>query len=377
MKRTSLWAIAALLLTTFACGEKEPKTLEEKKAKLAQLQSEQSTLNASIKALQSEIDKLSPAKAIKVKSVATQVVTTNGIDHYVETTGRLDAINNVLVSPQMGGAIAQILVKEGDMVAKGQKLAVIDNTVMRNSIQEVLIQLETAKTIFERQKALWDQKIGTEVQYIQAKAQVEGLEKRLATLKSQDAMNIVTAPISGMVDEVRFKAGELAAPGLGILRLVNSGSLKVVANVPDTYAGTLSIGNKAVIRFPDLNKEVISTISFVSQTINPTSRTFTVEAKVPAGDRDLKPNLTAEVRINDQRRPNAISIYENVVQRTDVGDIVYVAVKEGNGYVARQRKVTKGLSYNGLVEITQGLSAGEMLITEGYQELVDGQAIQF
>ena len=377
MKRTSLWAIAALLLTTFACGEKEPKTLEEKKAKLAQLQSEQSTLNASIKALQSEIDKLSPAKAIKVKSVATQVVTTNGIDHYVETTGRLDAINNVLVSPQMGGAIAQILVKEGDMVAKGQKLAVIDNTVMRNSIQEVLIQLETAKTIFERQKALWDQKIGTEVQYIQAKAQVEGLEKRLATLKSQDAMNIVTAPISGMVDEVRFKAGELAAPGFGILRLVNSGSLKVVANVPDTYAGTLSIGNKAVIRFPDLNKEVISTISFVSQTINPTSRTFTVEAKVPAGDRDLKPNLTAEVRINDQRRPNAISIYENVVQRTDVGDIVYVAVKEGNGYVARQRKVTKGLSYNGLVEITQGLSAGEMLITEGYQELVDGQAIQF
>ena len=134
------------------------------------------------------------------------------------------------------------------------KLAVIDNTVMRNSIQEVLIQLETAKTIFERQKALWDQKIGTEVQYIQAKAQVEGLEKRLATLKSQDAMNIVTDPISGMVDEVRFKAGELAAPGLGILRLVNSGSLKVVANVPDTYAGTLSIGNKAVIRFPDLNK---------------------------------------------------------------------------------------------------------------------------
>ena len=377
MKRTSLWAIVALLFTALACGEKEPKTLEEKKAKLAQLQTEQSTLNATIKALQKEIDKLSPAKAIKVKSVATQVITTNGMDHYVETTGRLDAVNNVLVSPQMGGAIAQVLVKEGDMVTKGQKLAVIDNTVMRNSIQEILIQLETAKTIFERQKALWDQKIGTEVQYIQAKAQVEGLEKRLATLKSQDAMNIVTAPISGMVDEVRFKAGELASPGLGILRLVNSGSLKVVANIPDTYAGTLSIGNKAVIRFPDLNKEIVSTISFVSQTINPTSRTFTVEAKVPAGDRDLKPNLTAEVKINDQRRPNAISIYENVVQRTDAGDIVYVAVKEGNGYVARQRKVTKGLSYNGLVEITQGLSAGEMLITEGYQELVDGQAIQF
>lgn len=377
MKRTSLWAIAALLLTTFACGEKEPKTLEEKKVKLAQLQSEQATLNASIKTLQADIDKLSPAKAIKVKSVATQVVTTNGIDHYVETTGRLDAVNNVLVSPQMGGAIAQIFVKEGDMVSKGQKLALIDNTVMRNSIQEIMIQLETAKTIFERQKALWDQKIGTEVQYIQAKAQVEGLEKRLATLKSQDAMNVVIAPIAGMVDEVRFKAGELASPGLGILRLVNSGNLKVVASVPDTYAGTLAIGNKAMIRFPDLNKEIVSTISFVSQTINPASRTFTVEAKIPAGDRDLKPNLLAELRINDQRRPNAISIYENVVQRTDAGDIVYVAVKEGNGYVARQRKVTKGLSYNGQVEITSGLSAGEMLITEGYQELVDGQAIQF
>lgn len=377
MKRTTIGALIALFITTLACGEKNPQTIEEKKAKLAQLQTEQATLNSTIKALQADIDKLSPDQVIKVKSVATQVVSPAGLDHYVETTGRLDAVNNVLVSPQMGGAIAQVFVKEGDMVAKGQKLAVIDNTVMRNSIQEVLIQMETAKTLFERQKALWDQKIGTEVQYIQAKAQVDALEKRLATLKSQDAMNIVTAPIAGMVDEVRFKAGELAAPGLGILRLVNSANLKVVANVPDSYAGTLAIGNKAIIRFPDLNKEIVSTISFVGQTINPSSRTFTVEARIPAGDRDLKPNLTAELRINDQRRANAISIQENIVQRTDVGDIVYVAVKEGAGYVARLRNVKKGLSYNGRVEIVSGLSAGELLITDGYQELVNGQAIQF
>lgn len=377
MKRITMWAFVALCTTTLACGEKDPKTVEEKKAKLAQLQTEQVTLSASIKALQSEIDKLSPNTAIKIKSVATQVVSPTGLDHYVETTGRLDAVNNVLVSPQMGGAITQVFVKEGDMVSKGQKLAMIDNTVMRNSIQEVLIQLETTKTLFERQKALWDQKIGTEVQYIQAKAQVEALEKRLTTLKSQDAMNIVTAPISGMVDEVRFKAGELAAPGLGILRLVNSGNLKVVANVPDSYAGTLAIGNKVMIRFPDLNKEIVSTVSFVGQTINPSSRTFTVEARIPSGDRDLKPNLMAELRINDQKRTNSISIPENMVQRTDAGDIVYVAIKEGAGFVARSRNIKKGLSYNGRVEVISGLSAGELLITEGYQELVDGQAIQF
>ena len=196
-------------------------------------------------------------------------------------------------------------------------------------MQEVMIQLETAKTIYERQKALWDQKIGTEIQLIQAKTSVESLEKRIATLKSQDALNVVVSPISGYVDEVRLKAGEMAAPGIGIVRVVNFNNLKVTANIPDTYAGTISKGNIAQINFPDISKSTKASLSFVSQTVNQVSRTFTVEAKIPAFDKMLKPNLTATLLINDQNKANAIVIPENMIQNTEKGSIVYVAEEEG------------------------------------------------
>ncbi len=377
MKFLSIIAFAGLMLTAVACGDKEDNSLEGKKAKLVALQSQQAEIQASIKALQAEIEKAEPNKSVKVKSVSTMPIISQQFDHFVEATGRLDAVNNVLVSPQMGGAITALYVKEGDMVTKGQRIATIDNTVMRNSIQEIMIQLETAKTLFERQKALWEQKIGTEVQYIQAKAQVESIEKRLATLKSQDAMNIVVAPISGQIDEVRMKPGEMSAPGIGIVRIVNSANLKVVASVPDTYAGTIAKGDVVQIRFPDLNKEMTARLTFVGQTINPASRTFPVEAQLSSVDKQLKPNLTAEIKINDQSRAGVIAIPQNIVQRTEQGTVVYVAVKEGNQFVAKQRIISTGLSYDGKVEVLTGLTVGDLLISEGYQELVDGQVVSF
>jgi RND family efflux transporter MFP subunit len=377
MKFLSIIAFAGLMLTAVACGDKEDNSLEGKKAKLVALQSQQAEIQASIKALQAEIEKAEPNKSVKVKSVSTMPIISQQFDHFVEATGRLDAVNNVLVSPQMGGAITALYVKEGDMVTKGQRIATIDNTVMRNSIQEIMIQLETAKTLFERQKALWEQKIGTEVQYIQAKAQVESIEKRLATLKSQDAMNIVVAPISGQIDEVRMKPGEMSAPGIGIVRIVNSANLKVVASVPDTYAGTIAKGDVVQIRFPDLNKEMTARLTFVGQTINPASRTFPVEAQLNSVDKQLKPNLTAEIKINDQSRAGVIAIPQNIVQRTEQGTVVYVAVKEGNQFVAKQRIISTGLSYDGKVEVLTGLTVGDLLISEGYQELVDGQVVSF
>ena len=377
MKFLSIIAFAGLMLTAVACGDKEDNSLEGKKAKLVALQTQQAEIQASIKALQAEIEKAEPNKSVKVKSVSTMPIISQQFDHFVEATGRLDAVNNVLVSPQMGGAITALYVKEGDMVTKGQRIATIDNTVMRNSIQEIMIQLETAKTLFERQKALWEQKIGTEVQYIQAKAQVESIEKRLATLKSQDAMNIVVAPISGQIDEVRMKPGEMSAPGIGIVRIVNSANLKVVASVPDTYAGTIAKGDVVQIRFPDLNKEMTARLTFVGQTINPASRTFPVEAQLSSVGKQLKPNLTAEIKINDQSRAGVIAIPQNIVQRTEQGTVVYVAVKEGNQFVAKQRIISTGLSYDGKVEVLTGLTVGDLLISEGYQELVDGQVVSF
>lgn len=369
--------IAALATIVVACGKKEDSSLKGKKDQLVQLQKEAATLDEKIQKLQVEIDKLEPNKIEKIKTVSVSPIIPGTFQHFVESTGRLEAENNVFVSPQMGGAITQVYVKAGDFVSKGQKIATIDNSVLRNSIQEIEIQLETAKTIYERQKNLWDQKIGTEVQFIQAKTQVEALQRRITTLKSQDGMNIVTAPISGVVDEVRFKAGEMAAPGVGIVRIVNFSDLKVVANVPDTYAGTIAKGDMVKIKFPDLQKEISARLTFVSQTINQVSRTFVVEAKVPNIDKSLKPNLTAIININDQSKSGAIVIPQSFVQNTDQGNIVYVAVVEGNKKIAKAHQVTTGLSYDGKIEVKSGLSSGDMLITEGYQEIVDGQLINY
>jgi membrane fusion protein, multidrug efflux system len=366
-----------LMFSTISCNDKDKNSLAGKKEELAKFQKEQSALTTNINKLKAEIEKLEPNKAEKIKTVSVTPVLASNFQHFVEAQGRLEAEHNVFVSPQMGGAITRVFVKIGDYVAKGQKVATIDNSILRNSIQEVQLQLETARTIYERQKNLWDQKIGTEIQYIQAKSSVESLERRIVTLRSQDNMNVVVTPISGVVDEVRLKEGEMAAPGLGILRVVNFNELKVVANVPDTYAGTISKGDMVKIKFPDLQREISARLSYVSQTINQASRTFTVEARVPVTDKNFKPNLTALVSINDQSTGGAIVIPQNYIQNTEAGSIVYVAVIEGNKKLARAKKVVTGLSYDGKIEVKSGLLVGDALITEGYQEIVDGQNINY
>lgn len=369
-------ALSMMIFAT-SCGSKDANTLEGKKAKLTELKKNQTELAAEIKALEAELEKGSPLRIEKSKMVAVSTLTTTNFQHFIDATGRVEAENNQFITAQTGGAITKLFVKEGDFVNKGQTIATIDNSILRNSMQEVMIQLETAKTLYERQKALWDQKIGTEIQLIQAKTSVESLEKRILTLKSQDALNVVVSPISGYIDEVRLKAGEMAAPGIGIVRVVNFNNLKVTANIPDTYAGTISKGNIAQINFPDISKSTKASLSFVSQTVNQVSRTFTVEAKIPAFDKMLKPNLTATLLINDQNKANAIVIPENMIQNTEKGSIVYVAEEEGKNQVARARQVVTGLSYNGQIVINSGLQAGDKIITEGYQDMVDGQIIKF
>ncbi len=374
MKKYALLLAVAVL--SFSCGEKEDDSLAGKKAKLEKLQSELTKISSEINELKMAIAKEEPDTTERITYVKAMPLATEDFSHFVEANGRLEALNNVFVSPQMGGALTKVLVKEGDFVKEGQTIATIDNSILRNSMNEIKIQLETAKTLFERQKALWDQKIGTEVQYIQAKAQVESLEKRLTTMMAQDSQNIVKSPISGYVDEVRMKAGEMASPGLGIVRVVNLSNLKVVARIPDTYAGTIQNGDMVEVTFPDLQKTQNARLTFVSQTVDPVSRTFTAEAKVPF-DKQLKPNLNAKVKIKDQSRSAALVIPRNLVQNTEKGDIVYVAETSGGKQVARSKNVTTGLAYGGNIEILTGLNAGDIIITEGYQELADGDVISY
>ncbi len=376
MKNTFFILFSVIVLAS--CSKGGGDKVSEKRAELAKLQANEKTLVADIKKLQAELDILDPKKeAEKVIAVTVSPIATQTFKHFVEIQGRVDAKNNLFVSPQMGGAITNLYVKEGDYVKQGQLIAMIDNSILKQSLQEIDVQLATAKIFYDKQKSLWDQKIGTEIQYIQAKANVEALEKRLATLQTQTAMTKVTAPLSGFVDEVRMRAGEMAAPGLGIVRIVNSDNLKVVAQVADTYASSIKQGDVLTIKFPDLGKETTARLSFVGQTVNPASRTFTVEASISKIDPQLKPNMTAVMNINDQAKGNAIIINQNYIQHTELGDIVYVAVTEGAKKVARSRKVTAGTTYNGEIEIMSGLQTGDMLITQGYQDLVDGQAVSY
>ncbi|MFD1144148.1 efflux RND transporter periplasmic adaptor subunit [Larkinella insperata] len=377
MKTYYIIGLATALMVS--CSSEEKKSdLASKKQELAELKSQQSELSTKIRALETEVAKLDPKQAeqTRIKEVTVTPLAATTFKHFVELQGAIDAKNNVQVSPKSGGAITAVYVKEGDAVKAGTVLAKIDDQILRESLEEIKNQLTLANTVYEKQANLWKQQIGTEIQFLQAKNSKEGLEKRLATLNAQLSQSNVTSPISGIVDRVNVKAGESAMPGVGIVNVVNLSQLKVVAKVADTYAGSVRRGDAVIVRFPDINKELTTRISFVSTTVDPLSRTFTIEAPLPS-DNSLKPNMLAQIKINDISKEKAIVINQNLVQSTENGQLVYVAVNENNKKVAKARQVKTGLSYGGQIEITDGLQSGDQIITQGYQELVDGQPINF
>ena len=354
-----------------ACGSKD------KKQELADLKSQEKEIQAKIAQLEKEIGKPSEQAAAKIIAVTVSPATPQNFQHFVEAQGNVVAENTVLVSPQTGGVILTLPVVAGQTVSKGQLIATLDNNILKESLEEVRQQLSLAKTIFTKQKALWDQQIGTEVQYLSAKSNMESLEKRIVTLKAQLGLSRVTAPIAGTIELVRQKAGEMGAPGVPIVQIVNLGNLKISAKIADSYVGTVKQGDEIIIKFPDLNKELKARISLVSKMVNPLTRTFDIEARIPNAGGDLKPNLLAVININDTSKKNAIVISENIIQKTEKGNLVYVAVEENGKKVARARQIKIGLTYNGQAEIAEGLKAGDSIITQGFQDLVDGTAISF
>lgn len=371
------YAIALLSLLS-ACSQENKSDLQSKRDELAQLKSQQAELNTKIKALESELTKLDPKKAenTRIKDVTVSPISATTFRHFVELQGTIDAKNNVEVSPKSGGVITAVYVREGDQVRAGQAIAKVDDQLLRESISEVKTQLSLANTVFEKQEALWKQQIGTEIQYLQAKNNKESLERRLSTLNTQLGQSTVTAPISGVVDQVHVKVGQSAMPGVGLVRVVNLSQLKVVAKVSDSYSGSVRKGDAITVEFPDINRRLNSTISFVATTVDPLSRTFTIEAPLPS-DKALKPNMLARVKINDQTQAKAIVINENLIQDTENGKLVYVAVNEGGKKIAKAKTIKTGQAYGGQIEVTQGLQSGDQIVTAGYQDLTDGQPISF
>ena len=311
--------------------------------------------------------------------ISVAAVGTADFSHYIDLQGKIDADDISYIAPPngQGGIVTALYVKEGDYVKKGQLLLKMDDKVLRQQIQITQTQLVLAKDVYQRTKNLWDQNIGSELQLLQAKNNVETLEKSIATANEQIRLYTVYSPVSGIADDVNVRVGEafVGATQLGPqIRIVNTSTLKAVIEVPENYMNRVRVGSPVIITLPDLNKTFNSTVKLSSQTINASTRTFTIEAAVPGGG--VRPNSIAAVRIKDYSAPNAIVIPVNIVQTDDKGKYVYVVEKDGKGRsIAVKKPVVVGESYGDKIEIKGGLQSGMQLITEGYQTVYDKQVV--
>lgn len=397
LKTIGLITTAAVILLSCGGSKKDGTAeLNDLKAKLEKVKKERNDNEAAIKKLEADIDRLdtSAANAAKVKLVTVMPVTAQPFEHFIDLLGRVDADNITYISPRgMAGQVKEIYVKQGQLVKKGQLVLKLDDAIIRQSIEAakkglegIKTQLGFAKNIYQRQKNLWDQGIGTEVQLITAKTNVEGLENQLVAANENvktaiEQLNTanVYSDVTGVADQVNIHIGEtftgMTATGPQI-KIVNKSSLKIVTNVPENYLTRITTGMPVLINIPDAGKmNMPSSVSLISQSVDPTLRGFTAEAKIPA-DAALKPNQTAIMKIKDYSSASAIVIPVNMVQSDESGKYVYVMINGGNGKtVAHRVQVIIGEVYGDNVEVKGGLKGGEQLVTEGYQSLYEGQIV--
>lgn len=377
MKRNIILFSVLATLVISACGGK--KTAEDnKQAKLDALKKEIAKLQSEASALEKEIDQKSGktnGKAVEITEIKKGV-----FQSYIMIEGSADANESTIATPKVPGTIVKVLVQPGASVTAGQVLAQLDNTTISQGRNELQQQMIYVTTLFEKQKRLWEKGVGTEVQYLSVKNQKEALEKSMKTLETQIDMYNIKAPISGTLESVDAKVGQAVAPGLPLFRVMNLSNIKIKADVAESYSKKVKAGDKIKIFFPDLQTEINANISFASKYIDPLNRTFRVETKLPHVD-NLKPNMIAKLKIVDYENSNTISVSSNCIQTTESGSYVVIAKAQTNSkgeaqaFIAERRIITTGKSSDGKTEIISGLNEGDMVITTGYQELNNGQAI--
>jgi membrane fusion protein (multidrug efflux system) len=365
-------SIALMITVLAACGgggSKDPAT------ELAALKDQKAKLDVQIADLEKQVSATNPAVK-KVKTVGLSELTTAPFRHYIDLQGKVDADQSVMATAKMPGALKRVLVKNGDNVRQGQLIAEVDDAVLLKSLAELDGQLVTATDIYNRQKGLWDQKIGTEVAFIQAKNGKESIERSISTIKEQWGMTKIYAPQSGTVDMVMLKQGQAIAPGMPLCNILNLSNLKIKGEVTEAYAAKVRKGDQVQVFFPDLNKEITTRITYVSKSINPTTRTFVVECALPGGG--YSANQIAVMKIVDYQSANAISVPVNLIQSAEDGDFVLVAEKTGEKQaIAKKAMVKQGQNYNGQVEILSGLKKGDWVISTGFQDVNNGEVVAF
>jgi membrane fusion protein (multidrug efflux system) len=366
---TKSFQIVILLSAIFllaSCGSKQPEGLTELKAKQAELKTQLADINEQISKLEGD----SLKKFILVNAIPLVPST---FKTYINVQGRVDAEENVSLSSQMPGTITKINVKPGDEVNVGQVLAETDTRAIQQTISDLQTNSELVNQLYEKQKALWDQKIGTEVQYLQAKTQKESMEKKLGALQEQLRMTKIISPIDGTIDAVDIKLGQLTAPGMPAIRVVNFKNLKLKADLAESYAFKVHKGDEVIVKFPDSNDTIIAPINYASRAISPLNRTFNIEVLLD-NKKDYHPNQIAILNINDYKSPTpVISIALNYLQK-DINGSYFVLIADNNK--ATKRNVIIGHEYNGRVEIKEGLKENDLLITDGLDGLNEGEVIK-
>ncbi len=347
----------------------------DKKTELANLKKQQSEVTAKIIELEAAIAKEDPDANKKIHSIELAPIVEGVFTHYVEVQGKVESEQNVNIIPRAMGPITNVSVQPGDNVRKGQLLATIDNALIKKNIDELQNRLDLAIIVFNKQKNLWDQKIGTEIQFLQAKNNKEALERSMATANEQLDMTLIKSPINGSVDLVDVKVGEMASNMKPAFRVVNLEQLKATAELAESYLSTVSTGDEATIVFSDLNKEVKSKVSFTGRVINPVSRTFSVDVKLNNSN-EYRPNMIAVMKIVDYRALKSISIPMNVIQNDQTGQYVMVAVEQNGKLIATKKVIKSGMIYKGVAEIKSGLAVNDKLIVAGFQDLVEGDLIK-
>jgi len=370
--------LLTLLITisiTISCNKETPNSsLEDLNYQKVTLVSKIDSLNKELKNIDQEISKLDTSKKLQI--VTTLPAKIREFKHFIEIQGVVKADKNIEIHAELGGTVKSILVKEGQKVSKGQLLVQLDESSVKNTLNELNTQLQLAKTSFERQERLWNQKIGSEMQYLQAKSQKENLENNITSVKNQARKMKIIAPFSGVVDVIYPKNGELTNPLLPVVRLINLDKVYVESDVTETFLPVIKVGTETKITFPSINKEVISKISQIGNYINPDNRSFKTKINISNNDQTIKPNLLADVKILDFKI-NGITIPSNLIQQDQKGNDYVYTVKTVNG----ESKIIKNLikvskEYNHEVYISDGLSENDTIVNAGARIIKAGDIVK-
>ena len=382
-----IFTLLSLSIILYSCGQKKNESIEtiiangdlkEIRAKRGEVAEQQRAIDEKLKQLDEAIATLDTVK--KVPLVTTITAKDTVFYHYLELQGSVETKQNIVLYPEMAGTLTKVYVKEGQSVRKGQLLAKIDDGGLSQQLSQVEVQAQLAKTTYERQKRLWAKKVGSEIQYLEAKTNYEAQQKSVDQVKRQLAKTTVVAPFSGIIDDVIAEQGSVANPGATpLLRIVNLADMYIETEVPESYVPSVTKGKDVKVYFPVLNKTIDTKIRQVGNYINPNNRSFTVEIGVPNKDGNIKPNLTARVKINDYTNEKAILIPQSIISENADGDqYTYVVSGKDNKNIAEAQRVIveTGKTQGNYIEILEGLSHGDALISEGARSVKNGQKVK-